>query len=94
MDEINHYGRKGKIFMVHMRNVRGSLATAGGYEEVLLDDGDLNMFRVLKELHKVGFHGCINPDHIPDIPGDTEQRSVGWAYSIGYVKALFAALMA
>lgn len=94
MDEINHYGRKGKIFMVHMRNVRGSLATAGGYEEVLLDDGDLNMFRVLKELHKVGFHGCINPDHIPDIPGDTEQRSVGWAYSIGYIKALLAALMA
>lgn len=94
MDEINNYGRKDKIFMVHMRNVRGSLATAGGFEETLLDDGDLNMFKVLRELHKVGFNGCINPDHIPAIPGDTPQSGIGWGYSVGYVKALIAALVA
>lgn len=94
MDEINNYGRKGKIFMVHMRNVRGSLATAGGFEETLLDDGDLNMFKVLRELHKVGFSGCINPDHIPILPGDTQQRGIGWGYSVGYIKALYAALVA
>lgn len=94
MDEINNYGRKGKIFMVHMRNVRGSLATAGGFEETLLDDGDLNMFKVLRELHKVGFDGCINPDHIPTLPGDTPQRGIGWGYSVGYIKALYAALVA
>ena len=94
MDEINYYGRMGKIFMVHMRNVRGSLATAGAYEETLLDDGDLNMFKVLRELHKVGFQGCINPDHIPTIPGDTPTKTAGWAYSIGYLKALYAALAA
>lgn len=94
MDEINNYGRKGKIFMVHMRNIRGSLATAGAFEETLLDDGDLNMFKVLKELKKVGFDGCINPDHIPEIPGDTDIKSVGWAYSIGYVRALLTASVA
>jgi mannonate dehydratase len=94
VDEINNYGRKGRIFMCHMRNVRGSLATAGGFEETLLDDGDLNMFKILRELHKVGFDGCINPDHIPIIPGDGPDRSIGWAYSIGYIKALGAALAA
>lgn len=94
IDEINNYGRKGKLFMLHMRNVRGSLATAGAYEEVLLDDGDLNMFKILKELQKVGFDGCINPDHIPLIPGDTPDKAVGWGYSIGYLKALYAALAA
>ncbi|MEM7129264.1 MAG: mannonate dehydratase [Chloroflexota bacterium] len=94
LDEINNYGRKGRIFMVHMRNVRGSLATAGAFEETLLDDGDLNMFKILLELKKVGFDGCINPDHIPQIPGDTKEKSVGWAYSIGYVKALLAAAVA
>ena len=94
LDEINNYGRKGKIFMVHMRNVRGSLATAGAFEEVLLDDGDLNMFKMLRELQKVGFSGCINPDHIPAIPGDTPTKSAGWAYSIGYIKALLAAAVA
>jgi len=92
LDEINNYGRKGKLFMLHMRNVRGSLATAGAYEETLLDDGDLNMFKILKELQKVGFSGYINPDHIPSIPGDTPHKGIGWGYSIGYLKALYAAL--
>ncbi len=94
LDEINNYGRKGKIFMVHMRNVRGSLATAGAYEETLLDDGDLNMYTVLRALQKVGFDGYINPDHIPVLPGDTPTKDAGWAYSIGYLKALVAASVA
>ena len=42
----------------------------------------------------VGFSGYINPDHIPDLPGDNETSDVGWAYSIGYLKALFAAAVA
>ncbi len=94
LDEINHYGRKGRIFMCHLRNVRGSLATAGGFEEVLLDDGDMNMFKILLELRRVGFDGCVNADHIPPIEGDTPGASLGLAYSIGYLKALLAALAA
>lgn len=88
LDEINNYGRKGRLFTIHFRNVRGSLATAGAYEETLLDDGDMNMFRILLELHKVGFDGCLNPDHIQALEGD-----VGLAYSVGYIKALLAALV-
>jgi mannonate dehydratase len=94
LDEINNYGRKGRIFTAHFRNVRGSLATAGGFEEVLLDDGDMNMFRILSALHRVGFDGCLNPDHIPHLEGDGGHTSVGLAYSIGYIKALLAALAA
>ena len=94
MDEINNYGRKGRIFTVHMRNVRGSLATAGAFEETLLDDGDMNVFKILKELRKVGFSGCINADHIPQLEGDYENLRFGLAYSIGYLKAMFAALAA
>ncbi len=107
LDEINHYGRKGRIFLVHLRNVRGSLPTAGAFEEALLDDGDLNMFKVILELRKVGFDGCINPDHVPSLVGDVPDLhehwahsnigwnfgSVGFAYSIGYIKALLAALV-
>jgi mannonate dehydratase len=90
MDEIHNYGRKGRIFMIHLRNVRASLATAGAFEEVLLDDGDMNMFKILLELQKIGFDGCLNPDHIPKVEGDTS----GLAYSIGYIRALLAALAA
>ena len=92
LDEINHYGRKGRLFTCHFRNVRGSLATAGAFEETLLDDGDMNMFRILLELQKVGFDGCLNADHIPAIEGDSPGSSLGLAYSIGYIKALLAAL--
>ena len=56
--------------MVHFRNVRASVATAQGYEEVALDDGDMNMFKILQELQRVGFDGCINPDHMPIVEGD------------------------
>ena len=92
LDEINHYGRKGRLFTVHFRNVRGSLPTAGGFEEVLLDDGDMNMFTILRALDRVGFEGCLNPDHIPALEGDHDTTSLGLAYSVGYLKALLAAL--
>lgn len=92
LDELNNYGRKGRLFTVHFRNVRGSLATVGGFEEVLLDDGDMNMAQIIQVLHKVGFNGCVNPDHIPQIEGDSGAVSQGLAYSIGYIKALSAAL--
>ena len=94
LDEVHNYGRKGRIFMVHLRNVRGSLATAGGFEETLLDDGDMNMGKILLELEKVGFDGCINPDHIPGLEGDEGVLGRGLAYSVGYIKGLFAMLAA
>jgi len=94
LDEINSYGRKGRIFAVHFRNVRGSLATAGGFEEVLLDDGDMNMFKILLELKKVDFDGCLNPAHIPALEGDDPRAGRGLAYSVGYIRAQLAALAA
>ena len=92
LDEISNYGRKGRIFMVHFRNTRGSLATAGGFEEVHLDDGDMSMFRILQALNDVGFDGCVNPDHIFAIEGDGPDVQQGVAYSVGYIKALISAL--
>lgn len=92
MDEINHFGRKDRIFLVHMRNVRGNLATAGAFEETLLDDGDLNVYQIFKALEAVGFSGCVNPDHLPGITGDTDNGMVSGGYSVGYLKAMGAAL--
>ena len=98
LNEINNFGRKGRIFECHFRNVRGSLATARAFEETLLDDGDMNMFRVLLELDKVGFDGALNPDHIPAIEADDPDSAalaagLGLSYSIGYIKALLTALV-
>ena len=59
-----------------------------------LDAGEMNMFRILQELNKIGFDGCINPDHIFAIEGDVPGVRQGAAYAVGYIKALLAALYA
>ena len=93
LDEIHNYGRKGRLFEIHFRNVRASFATAGAFEEVLLDDGDMNMFKILRELKQVGYDGCLNPDHYPTLEGDGPAGNThALAYSVGYIKAMLAAL--
>jgi len=78
----------------HFRNVRGTLPSAGGYEEVALDDGDMNMFKILSTLQEVGFDGGLQIDHLPDYASDDRHQKIGSAYAVGYVKALLAALKA
>jgi len=92
IDEIRHFGRKNKIFNVHFRNVRGTIPSGGAYEEVLLDDGDMSMFKVLSTLEEVGYDGPICPDHVPVFRDDELERRIGRAYSVGYMKALISAL--
>jgi mannonate dehydratase len=91
-DDIRAFGRRGKIFHVHFRNVRGSIPTHGGYEEVALHDGDMNMFRVLQSLKAVGYDGAIQLDHVPSYDGDTAFNGIAWGYAVGYARALLAAL--
>jgi mannonate dehydratase len=91
-DDIRAFGRRGKIFHVHFRNVRGQIPTHGGYEEVALHDGDMNMFRVLLTLKSVGYDGGLQIDHLPSYTGDNAFQGMASAYAVGYVKALLAAL--
>ena len=72
LDEIHNYGRKGRIFTVHLRNVRGSLATSGGYEEVLLDDGDMNMFKIVLAAAQGGLRRL--PEPRPLLPAGGRRR--------------------
>ena len=92
LNEIHNYGRKGRIFMIHLRNPRGSFPTTGAFEESLLDDGDGDMFTILKALKAVGFDGCVNPDHFYPLEGDSEAAEQGLSYAVGYIKGLLAAL--
>lgn len=93
-EDIRFFGRKGKIFHTHFRNVRGTIPTSGGYEEVALDDGDMNMFKILRTLQEVGFDGGLQIDHLPDFHSDDQHQKIASAYAVGYVRALLAALRA
>jgi mannonate dehydratase len=91
-DDIRAFGRRGKIFHVHFRNVRGTIPNTGGYQEVALHDGDMNMFRVLQTLRSTGYDGALQVDHLPALDGDDGLQAS--AYGVSYIKALLAALEA
>jgi mannonate dehydratase len=91
-DDIRAFGRRGKIFHTHFRNVRGTIPTHGGYQEVALGDGDMNMLRVVQTLRSIGFDGGLQIDHLPRFDGDNAYQGMASAYSVGYVRALLAAL--
>lgn len=91
-DDIRAFGRRGKIFHAHFRNVRGTIPTTGGYSEIALHDGDMNMFRVLQTLKEIGYDGALQIDHLPHYDGDNHYQGMASAYAVGYAKALLAAL--
>ena len=92
IEDIKAFGRRGKIFHTHFRNVRGTIPTHGGYQEVALGDGDKNMFAIVQALKSVGFDGGLQIDHLPRYDGETPFAGIASAYGVGYVKALLAAL--
>ena len=88
IEGIRRYGRQGKLFHVHFRNVRGTLPARDGYSEVFVDDGDLKMADVLRALDEVGYSGVIDYDHPMQITGDGPLPKQYIAFAVGYMRGL------
>jgi mannonate dehydratase len=80
LETIQYFGSQGKIFKIHFRNVSAPLPH---FVETFVDDGYMDMYKVMRALHAVNFNGVMIPDHIPGMIGDR----AGTAYSIAYMKA-------
>lgn len=76
------------IAYIHFRNVRGKVPA---YKEVFIDQGDIDMMRILKILQTKNFDGVLIPDHTPHMNCDAPWHA-GMAYAMGYMKALMAQL--
>lgn len=87
-EAIRQFGRQGKLFYVHFRNVQGCVPR---FAESFVDDGDVDMFRAMKVYREVGFDGPMIPDHLPKVVGDSEFSHRSNAHAIGYMKALIQA---
>jgi mannonate dehydratase len=87
-DVVDNYSRQGRIAYVHFRNVVGK---APHYRETFIDDGAVDMLRVLRILKGNGFDGVLVPDHTPQMecPGPWH---TGMAFALGYMKAAMRAL--
>lgn len=80
---LERHARAGNIGYVHFRNVRGK---APNYQETFLDEGDVDMFRLLDILHRSGFTGVVIPDHAPQMECGAAWHA-GMAWAMGYMKA-------
>jgi mannonate dehydratase len=89
-DVAETYSRQGKIAYVHFRNVRGK---APYYRETFIDDGDIDMFRVLRIFKKNAYDGVLVPDHAPQLACAASWHA-GMAYALGYMRAALGVLEA
>ena len=82
---IRDFGGRGKLLEVHFRNVSGPMPH---FVETFPDDGYMDMYQVMKALRQVHFDGAAEPDHVPQLTGDTGLHRAGTAYIISYMRAL------
>jgi mannonate dehydratase len=92
---IRHFGKQGKIFFVHFRDVRG---TVENFVETFHDEGKTNLLDCMKAYKEVGYEGVCRPDHVPTMEGDSNDNpaysSIGRLFAIGYIKGLRQAVYA
>src|SRR2546426_1214114 len=82
-EAIRAFAKMGKLWKIHFRNVS---APVPYFVETFVDNGYTDMKKVMRTLVEVDFRGILIADHVPQMVGD---RRTGWAYSIGYIRALY-----
>jgi mannonate dehydratase len=85
---VDQYSKQGRLGYVHLRNVHGKVPT---YKETFIDDGDVDILRVMQILHRNKFDGVIIPDHAPQMACAAPWHA-GMAYALGYIRAGLKAL--
>jgi mannonate dehydratase len=81
---IREFVERGKIFIVHFRNVTAPLPV---FTETFLDNGYMDMYQAMRIFVETGYDGTMILDHTPQFAGDYAQGG-GTAYAIGYMRAL------
>ncbi|WP_319532010.1 mannonate dehydratase [uncultured Cohaesibacter sp.] len=84
-ESVEKWAKGNRIGYVHLRNVKGKVPN---YHEVFIDEGDVDIPRILSILHANHFDGTIIPDHTPQLTCDAPWHA-GMAYALGYMRAEF-----
>src|SRR5215469_2548012 len=89
-EAVDQYSKQGKIAYLHLRNVVGKVPH---YRETFIDEGDVDMLRILAILHRNLFDGVIIPDHCPQMSCSAPWHA-GMAHTLGFMLAAKAAFAA
>lgn len=87
-EATERYASQNKIGYIHFRNVRGQVPH---YQEVFIDEGDIDMHRILRILKECDFQGVLIPDHAPQMASPGPWYA-GMAYSMGYMQSALQTL--
>ncbi|HET9086336.1 MAG TPA: mannonate dehydratase [Acidobacteriaceae bacterium] len=85
---VEQYSRQGKIAYIHLRNVAGKVPH---YRETFIDDGEVDMARILGILRENKFDGVIVPDHTPQMSCSAPWHA-GMAHTLGYIAGVMGML--
>jgi mannonate dehydratase len=85
-EAVDTYSRQGKVAYIHLRNVEGKVPY---YRETFIDEGDVDMVRVLDILAGNGFDGVVIPDHTPQMSCSAPWHA-GMAHTLGFVAGVLA----
>ena len=92
LEMIESFGREKKLFFAHFRDIRGN---ALDFQETFHDDGQSDMYACMKAYYRIGFNGCIRPDHVPTMIGERNDHpgysTMGNLYAVGYMRGLMTA---
>lgn len=84
---VRYFAEKGKIYQIHMRNIRGGLHN---FQEVYIDEGEADFIEVIRILRDTGYAWSICPDHVPTHPDDPRGYQA-FAQAFGYIQGLIDA---
>jgi mannonate dehydratase len=100
VEVCRYFGTRDRISHVHYRNVRVRKPYEK-YTEVFIDEGENNMFAIMKELVKVKYPRLVYPEHERALDVDRELGIhnqypggggyTGMVYHIGYARAMLQA---
>lgn len=95
-----YIGERDQINHVHFRNVITRVPREE-YTEVWLDEGEVDMYAVMEELVRQKYSRTLYPEHprgtdvdaARKVDGMPEGRYSGFAYTVGYARAMFQAAL-
>jgi mannonate dehydratase len=103
VEVCRYFGSRDRINHMHFRNVKVQKPYER-YTEVFLDEGENDMFAVMKELLKQKYTRLIYPEHPRAIDYDRQQPNfrsqypggggyAGFAFNVGYTRAMMQAAL-
>ena len=87
-DAVERYCAQDKIAYIHLRNVVGKVPL---YRETFIDEGEVDMLRILAILRENQFDGVVIPDHTPQMTCSAPWHA-GMAHTLGFMLAAKAML--